>query len=243
MRDPPASPNKKKMKGYWKIAKEWISDWGLNASECIVLADILSGWECTVKERAQRCGMSVRSLERAFANIVRNESAKMALKQVPKWHFKGAKLALTKCQSGTSEVPKWHFPPHPLIIEEEKKNIEERENNSHPLESNSMLEKIEKVAAEFREELASETQTAERFLRLFGLPKEQLLAAADIFRDTLLAQGDEYKSRGDYRRHFLSWLKINAKRIFNEPTQSKNARDNADYINSLLNELRSSTAG
>lgn len=106
-----------------------------------------------------------------------------------------------------------------------------------------MLEKIEKVAAEFREELAGETQTAERFLRLFGLPKEQMLSAADLFRDTLLAQGDEYKSRGDYRRHFLSWLKINAKRIFNEPKTNNNARDNADYINSLLNELRTSTAG
>ena len=231
------------MKGYWKIPKEWISDWGLNASECIVLADILSGWECSVKERAQRCGMSVRKLEYVIGSLFANASAKIALQKVQKLHFKGAKIALRKCKNCTSQVQKLHIPPHPPILEEEEKKKEEGENNSHTLESNSMLEKIEKVAEEFREELAGETQTAERFLRLFGLPKEQLLAAADLFRDTLLAQGDEYKSRGDYRRHFLSWLKINAKRIFNEPKTNNNARDNADYINSLLNELRTSTAG
>ena len=106
-----------------------------------------------------------------------------------------------------------------------------------------MLEKIEKVAAEFREELAGETQTAERMERLFGLPRAQLTEAADVFRDTLLAQGDEYKSRGDYRRHFISWLKINAKRIFNDNKPNNNARDNADYIGSLVDKLRTSGIG
>lgn len=63
------------MAGYWKIEKEWVQEWGLTATECIVLADCLSwqggdGRGVTQAERAERCGMKPRMLRYTFKSIM-----------------------------------------------------------------------------------------------------------------------------------------------------------------------------
>ena len=93
MREPPASPKQHDMKGYWKIPKEWISDWGLTASECIVLADYLDydGFGKGVKqeERAKRCGIDRRQL----LNIRRSIWEKISQKNGKKFPIEWEKIS------------------------------------------------------------------------------------------------------------------------------------------------------
>lgn len=120
------------MRGYWKIEKEWMHGWGLTASEAVVLADLLSwnginGEGCTLKERAERCCMSLRNLKYTIAKLRQNESAKIALSECKNCTIQSAKIAPKKCKNCTLDGAKIALPPiTPNIVEE---HIEEHEEH------------------------------------------------------------------------------------------------------------------
>lgn len=166
-------------------------------------------------------------------------------------HHRGAKFApYTYNNNNNNERENSvHAHAHTHEGEGEIKKETEQPNVENPIiTTGSNLKKVEEVAAEFFAEVGGETQTAERFERLYHLPRSKIAEAVPIFRDTLLADGIDFKSIGDFRRHFNSWLKLNANRIFNDLKTNgqrtyDNARDNDAYLASLMDDLRTAFAG
>lgn len=125
------------MSGYWRIEKDWVTKWGLTATEAIVLADVTSyGAMLTMEERAQRCGLSLRQTKNIMASLFAklsetdDEGAKIALCRVQKLHPKSAKIALSKVQKLHSKGAKIALSPHTPFnnVEEHEERLEERGN-------------------------------------------------------------------------------------------------------------------
>ena len=77
-----------------------------------------------------------------------------------------------------------------------------------------VVESVEVLARELKNDMATQTMTSESARRMYGLTNEQLVEAVGIFEDKLIVDGVNYKSRSDFRRHFNSWLRLNVKSIF-----------------------------
>ena len=77
-----------------------------------------------------------------------------------------------------------------------------------------VVESVEVLARELKNDMATQTMTSESARRMYGLTNEQLVEAVGMFEDKLIVDGVNYKSRSDFRRHFNSWLRLNVKSIF-----------------------------
>lgn len=121
------------MAGYWKIDKDWVQVWGLTATECIVLADCetwqgTDGEGCTIKERAERCGLSERAVRYVMASLVAkiatSNVAKIATSCGKNCHFRWQKLPLNVAKIATS--------PHtPYNKEEEHEEHTKKGGSAH----------------------------------------------------------------------------------------------------------------
>ena len=126
------------MAGYWKIEKEWVTEWGLNGNEAILLADIIAWPSCSIEERANRVGVTKRSVYRIIETL--KSCDKMSQEFVTKLHTQSVKMSQKVCKNVTKSVTKCHIPPHPPIIEEQ---VEEKEEigltNVSPAEPSSAV--------------------------------------------------------------------------------------------------------
>ena len=77
-----------------------------------------------------------------------------------------------------------------------------------------VVESVEVLARELKNDMATQTMTSESARRMYGLTNEQLVEAVGMFEDKLIVDGVNYKPRSDFRRHFNSWLRLNVKSIF-----------------------------
>lgn len=105
-----------------------------------------------------------------------------------------------------------------------------------------VVEPVVTLAEEWKKELAEGSVTAERFFRAYGLTADQVATAIGLFVDKLALDGQTLKSRGDFRRHFNSWLKLNAKRIFNNGNDTRTNRHQPQYSDKFISELMSDLA-
>lgn len=233
------------MSGFWKIDKKWVQEWGLTGNEALLLADLLD-WECGMKDRAQRLGVTRQrlytTLERLTEKMSQNvtqECHKM-LQRVsqnvtPKCH-KMLHNDVTKCD--TVSIIGEH-------IEEHKEEREEAHTHTREDEREALgeVETVEKLAGEFRSELEAGSMTAERFQRSYGLMPEQVEQALRLFEDKLAIEGVTVKSRGDFRRHFNNWLKNNAKTIFNDGNNNSShkyqSKYSAEYMAGIVADITS----
>ena len=56
------------MDKFWKIPKQWVSDFGLSWNEAGLLADMVE-WDCPMQEHAARCRLTERTLSNALDSI------------------------------------------------------------------------------------------------------------------------------------------------------------------------------
>lgn len=96
------------------------------------------------------------------------------------------------------------------------------------------------LAEELKAELTQQTTTAISAQQMFGRPAAQLVETVDLFVAKLNLDGETLKNRGDFRRHWQSWLKANIKTIFsnNGNTNDNLARNDAAYLASILADLQ-----
>ena len=96
------------------------------------------------------------------------------------------------------------------------------------------------LAEELKAELTQQTTTAISAQQMFGRPANQLVETVDLFVAKLNLDGETLKNRGDFRRHWQSWLKANIKTIFsnNGNTNDNLARNDAAYLASILADLQ-----
>lgn len=123
------------MARYKKIPDEWVGDWGLTWTEGAILADMLV-WDCTIKERAERCYVSIRTVNSAIAKFRTIEGAKIALSKCAKsahpsvqnLHTNGAKSApFSKEKKEKKEIP-----PTPPINKKNNKKKNQQEQLLFP---------------------------------------------------------------------------------------------------------------
>jgi predicted transcriptional regulator len=98
------------------------------------------------------------------------------------------------------------------------------------------------LAEELKAELTQQPTTAISAQQMFGRPANQLVETVDLFVAKLNLDGETLKNRGDFRRHWQSWLKANIKTIFsnnnNGNTNDNLARNDAAYLASILADLQ-----
>ena len=95
------------------------------------------------------------------------------------------------------------------------------------------------LAEELKAELTRQTTTAISAQQMFGRPAAQLAETVDLFVAKLNLDGETLKNRGDFRRHWQSWLKANIKTIFSNGNTNDNlARNDASYLASILADLQ-----
>lgn len=133
----------------------------------------------------------------------------------------------------TNEQEKEKKNPPITPYKENKKNDPyevEREDNAHAHASADMgvVMKVEDLKKEIQQECDTASMGTTSMCRLYGLQLSQVKEAAAVFADKLIADGTTVKSRGDFRRHFNSWLKINHKELFKDGAKTEGPRSIAD---------------
>lgn len=117
------------MKAYWKIPKEWVQEWGLNWIEAGVLSDILSYPECTVRERASRCGVSIGKISACIATYNKKQiCSKIEHASVHILNKLCSNSEQKRSKNEQIKKEKKEIPPTPPI-KNKKKNIEDQEEN------------------------------------------------------------------------------------------------------------------
>lgn len=233
------------MAGFWKIDKTWVQEWGLTGNEALLLADLLD-WECGMTERAQRLGVTRQrlyvTLERLTEKLSQNvtpECHKMLQRVSQNVTHRCHKMLhnnVTKCDTVYNIGE--HIEEH--IGEREDAHARAREEEAARM---GVVEPVVTLAEEWKKELAEGSVTAERFFRAYGLTADQVATAIGLFVDKLALDGQTLKSRGDFRRHFNSWLKLNAKRIFNNGNNNAGTdRHQPQYSDKFISELMSDLA-
>lgn len=213
------------MAGYWKIEKEWVHDWHLSGFECILLADIMA-WSapCTWDERAERVGISKNGVRKAFEGLLAKVPQSGTLEVIQNSALKCHKVAPMVPQSSTLgchkvafKVPQSSTSPHtPLNKEEENEEIKKSVDEARALAREEELAKmgvigeVENLAEELKKEIQNGGIVSESAMRLYGIGQQELAQYVDWFVDKLHIDGTGYKSRADFRRHFNSWLRIQA---------------------------------
>ena len=232
------------MAGFWKIDKTWVQEWGLTGNEAIFLADLITWPECGVGERAERINVSRPTLYALRRNL--DKKCKETLQTECKETLQKVLRNFTiRCKETLqSDVKKLYT--HTKIeehIEEHKEEREEARAREEELETLGEVEKVEKLAGELRGELEAGSMTSERFQRSYGLTPEQVEQALGLFEDKLAIEGVTVKSRGDFRRHFNNWLKINAKTIFNDGNNNSShkyqSKYSAEYMAGIVADITS----
>ena len=234
------------MAGFWKIDKTWVQEWGLTGNEALLLADLLTWPECGVGERAERIKVSRPTLYALRRNL--DKKCKETLQPECKETLqKVLRNFTTKCKESLQPNVKKLY-THTNIEEHKEEHKEEREDaharaREEEAAKMGVVEPVVTLAEEWKKELADGSVTAERFLRAYGLTADQVATAIGLFVDKLALDGQTLKSRGDFRRHFNSWLKLNAKRIFDNGNNNAGTnRHQPQYSDKFISELMSDLA-
>ena len=233
------------MAGFWKIEKTWVQEWGLTGNEALLLADLLD-WECGVTERAQRLGVDRSGIYSTLGKLTKKvlKISTPECRKIQQIVLKKSTQACRKNQHKRVEKINTvsNIEEH---IEEHKGEREDAHAHAREEEAAKMgvVEPVVTLAEEWKKELAEGSVTAERFFRAYGLTADQVATAIGLFVDKLALDGQTLKSRGDFRRHFNSWLKLNAKRIFNNGNNNAGTdRHQPQYSDKFISELMSDLA-
>ena len=116
-----------------------------------------------------------------------------------------------------------------------KKGMEVRWREKHSQQDAEMVD-VETLSKELIEELSKGGELLQSAVKSYGLTKEDLIQCVSLFKEKLKLDGVSAKSPSDFQKHYFSWLKNNAKRIFNN---NGNINDNnkTEYINALLDRI------
>lgn len=233
------------MAGFWKIDKTWVQEWGLTGNEALLLADLLD-WECGVTERAQRLGVDRSGIYSTLGKLTK-KVLKISTPECRKIQQMLLKISTPECRKNqhkrvekinTVSNIEEHIGEH--IGEREDAHARAREEEAAKM---GVVEPVVTLAEEWKKELADGSVTAERFFRAYGLTADQVATAIGLFVDKLALDGQTLKSRGDFRRHFNSWLKLNAKRIFDNGNNNAGTnRHQPQYSDKFISELMSDLA-
>ncbi len=233
------------MAGFWKIEKTWVQEWGLTGNEALLLADMLD-WECGVTERAQRLGVDRSGIYSTLGKLTK-KVLKISTPECRKIQQVLLKISTPECRKNqhkrvekinTVSNIEEHIGEH--IGEREDAHARAREEEAAKM---GVVEPVVTLAEEWKKELAEGSVTAERFFRAYGLTADQVATAIGLFVDKLALDGQTLKSRGDFRRHFNSWLKLNAKRIFDNGNNNAGTdRHQPQYSDKFISELMSDLA-
>lgn len=233
------------MAGFWKIEKTWVQEWGLTGNEALLLADLLD-WDCGMKERAQRLGVDRSGIYATLGKLT-EKVLKISTPECRKIQHIVLKKSTQACRKNQHErVEKINT--HTNIEEHIEEHIGEREDaharaREEEAAKMGVVEPVVTLAEEWKKELAEGSVTAERFFRAYGLTADQVATAIGLFVDKLALDGQTLKSRGDFRRHFNSWLKLNAKRIFDNGNNNAGTnRHQPQYSDKFISELMSDLA-
>lgn len=207
------------MKWYFTIQDWMIRDFKLKGAELLVFAYLWSwidsGRDCPERgeEVAAKLGISRRKYYVAIASIVQklHLECRKCTKIVQKMHC-------TECRNCTIAVQKMHCTIHiPYIITECNDDVNAHAH-AHAREEELLRNGVSGTVEQFAKELLSEIDSggtvSESAMRLYGLKADELKEYVVYFADKLTMDGVETKTRGDFRRHFNSWLKIQVKEKF-----------------------------
>ena len=223
------------MAGFWKIEKTWVQEWGLTGNEALLLADMLD-WECGVTERAQRLGVDRSGIYSTLGKLTK-KVLKISTPECRKIQQILLKISTPECRKNqhkrvekinTVSNIEEHIGEH--IGEREDAHARAREEEAAKM---GVVEPVVTLAEEWKKELADGSVTAERFFRAYGLTADQVATAIGLFVDKLALD----------RRHFNSWLKLNAKRIFDNGNNNAGTnRHQPQYSDKFISELMSDLA-
>ena len=102
-------------------------------------------------------------------------------------------------------------------------NIREKESETRAREesedkkNSAEVMSLKKIYEEYRAEIAGDTIKAENAERFARMPRAKIAEYLDQFQAKLITEGATHKSRGDYQRHFTSWLKIQIDKLAKQP--------------------------
>lgn len=94
------------------------------------------------------------------------------------------------------------------IYKKGKSENGEGENGEMVNENGSEVKRIEELGQEYENEIRMQGENFGALHRLTKKSAEELVEYLARFNDTLIVAQTYQKTRSDYRRHFLSWLKI-----------------------------------
>lgn len=153
---------------FWKIPKEWVTEWGLTGNEALLLADMLVMPSATIEQRAERVNMTGRSV----INILNRfrDSEKISPNIVKKFHQKSEKISPKKVKNFHQ---KSQIPPHPHNIlyfnnkEKEEEGERARTRESGPeIVIEGIVDFFQKIGGnyipDFREETTAATELASK---------------------------------------------------------------------------------
>lgn len=235
---------------FWKIPKEWVTEWGLTATEALVLADIQDWPNCSHKERAKRVGLSERQLTRINDKMSASDRTKCLQKEDK--------------MSANSKEKKENSPTPPIKNKKEKKEEQEEHallpeslrsaqarshthawnEGGHDEEKNiypGTVKKIGELAEELREEIRNGGQFAMSAQRAYGITQEEQEEYLGWFEDKMGMEAVNVKSRGDFRRHFHSWMRIEIEKKQKKQQENGKNRQNSgvsdEFIERAMREL------
>lgn len=247
------------MKGYWRIEKKWVHEWGLTPTECIVLADMHSwqgagGKGVTQKDRAERCGLSVRGLRDALGSIAAKTAA-LKGQILPQEGAETAALIGKNCRSkAANSAPSPHTPYNKVeeLVEERTKNKSESYSPPIPPAGGdvegegqkqgemqvpktpattpatldpSVVVTVRQLVDELRREVSNNGTLAESAMRLYAFDQPTLLQYLGWFADQLNLEGVPSMARGRFRRRFSGWLRTQAEQRMKQQNNNRNGNN------------------
>lgn len=161
--------------------------------------------------------------------------SRMAKNATPEWQKMPAGMA-------ESATPEWQkVTLSPIIKEDNKESL--KEGAHAPARESTTEDELRVLQDQYRKELCGDTSANESARRVTGLTTQQLSEALDIFTDALIMQGSVQQTYGNYRRYFFNWIKINAKRIFQNGNSHESTRRYGQPGDDLLAEIAAGLAG
>lgn len=246
---------------FWKIPKEWIQEWHLSAIECIVLADATE-WECSIIERAERCGVAERTVRNTLAGLTEKavkitalsdllKEVKITAKSGKNYRIQNGKtyrlkrqnlpLKTAKLTANLRNSPHTPYKEYTDNKDNGDKSARAREATENFSDKNSsasettptppppaptapdsvLVKRVSEWEQKHRAMIAQGSEWANSLYRLYRIQPLQLNDYLAQFTDHCTAQGEEYKTLSDYRKHLTSWLRYRATN--NNTTYGKSA--------------------
>lgn len=116
-------------------------------------------------------------------------------------------------------------------------NNDESHAREEEFKKNGTVADVATLAEELRQEISNGGSVAESAMRLYGLYPEELIQYVGWFVDKLNIDGTTYKSRGDFKRHFQAWLRIQVEKKINTNNNGKQQGPSDDYIRRVAADI------